>query len=135
MATLKSEQLVHIYQSLELVNRQLQSTEGSLALAHQSVLMALVEKGAMNLTDLANYRQVKKSTMSVMMDHLLDENLVVSGNSKSDRRQRFFLITNKGREQLEQHQAVILEWMQDRLGEYSESEVTLLLNMLSKLTK
>ena len=104
-----------------------------LPLAHREVLSILSEHQVANLTQIANLRGVRKSSMSVMMNQLLDQNLVVCGASKSDRRQRLYLISRQGKELLQQEREAYQSWLTSLLNGFTEAERSLLSQLLEKV--
>lgn len=106
-----------------------------LPLAHREVLSILAEHQVANLSQIASLRGVRKSSMSVMMNQLLEQKLVVCGSSKSDRRQRLYLLSRQGKELLQQEQEAHESWLADVLDEFTEVEQALLTKMLEKMNQ
>ena len=99
----------------------------------QSVLLALSEHSALNLTSLARIRAVKKSTMSVMMDQLTHQQLVIKARSKTDRRQHIYMLSRQGRDLLEQEWQFKLAWLAEHLADYSQQELNQSVALLQRL--
>jgi DNA-binding MarR family transcriptional regulator len=87
----------------------------------------------MNLSELAMARGVKKSTMSVTMEQLLDRQWVLIASSKADARQKIYLITNKGRTLYHEVARESLAKLQHRWADYSANQWHDCLTMLNTL--
>ena len=79
-----------IFNLLKLANSIQKATSG-LPASRMEVLYLLQSEGPMNLSQLAKIRGVRNSSMSVLMDQMIKDKLVIRGRSKSDRRQHIFL--------------------------------------------
>ena len=111
-----------------------QRLQNHLSPTTQSVLLALSEHSALNLTSLANIRAVKKSTMSVMMDQLTHQQLVIKARSKTDRRQHIYMLSRQGRDLLEQEWQFKLDWLAKHLADYTPAELKQVVNLLQRLS-
>ena len=100
----------------------------------QSVLLALSENAALNLTGLAKIRDVKKSTMSVMMEQLTHQQLVIKARSKTDRRQHIYMLSRQGRDVLREEWQYKQQWLSEQLSDCSEIEVEQCIKLLRKIT-
>jgi len=100
----------------------------------QSVLLALSENAALNLTGLAKIRDVKKSTMSVMMEQLTHQQLVIKARSKTDRRQHIYMLSRQGRDVLREEWQYKQQWLSEQLSDCSEKEVEQCIKLLRKIT-
>lgn len=100
----------------------------------QSVLLALSEHGALNLTSLARIRAVKKSTMSVMMDQLTHQQVVIKARSKTDRRQHIYMLSRQGRDLLEQEWQFKQQWLAQHLSDYTQEQLEQTSQLLQQLT-
>lgn len=104
-----------------------------LPLAHREVLSILAEHQVANLTQIATIRGVRKSSMSVMMNQLLEQQLVVCGASKSDRRQRLYLLSRQGKELLQKERDSYELWLSSLFNGFTETERALLIQLLEKV--
>ena len=106
-----------------------------LPLAQRQVLQILAKHTAANLSQLAEIRQVRMSSMSVMMSQLIKQQLVVMGYSKSDKRQRLYLLSRLGKETLEKDLAEYQEWVKQLLKPLSNAEQTILIKALQLVNR
>ena len=90
-----SEIILQLFIQIEQL-RPNNSEQTKLSKARQSVLNFLINTGPQTLKQLANNRGVSAATMSKMVASLVTEGLVLSANSKHDRRSKIFIVTRKG---------------------------------------
>ncbi len=131
MMSLKTDDLL---QSLVEFIPRFQRLQRKLSPTTQSVLLALSEHSALNLTGLANFRDVKKSTMSVMMDQLTHQQLVIKARSKTDRRQHIYMLSRQGRDLLEQEWQFKQEWLAEQLSGYTQEQIDLCVSLLKSIS-
>ena len=128
-----TEQSAHIALGLLKLNRLINRIELNIPVAQLEVLLLLAAHGAMNLSDLARLRRVKMSTMSVMMEQMLTSRLVIRAHSKSDRRQRIYLITNLGKKQLHTASQLMQGNLQGFLSRLTDEEQATLQQVVDRL--
>ncbi len=104
-----------IIQQFDCLVEKMRSLSFVLPLAQRQVLLILSHEKAANLSQLAKLRNVRKSSMSVMMSQLLEQQLVVKGFAKSDRRQRYYMLSRLGKEILERDLQYYHEWLTQAL--------------------
>lgn len=124
----------HIAFKLLRLNRLVNGIQLDIPTAQLEVLLLLDEHGAMNLSDLAGLRRVKMSTMSVMMEQMLNSRLVLKANSKSDRRQRIYLITNFGKLQLHKASQTMQSKLNHFLSLMTDQELAFLNSLADRLS-
>ena len=129
--SLSTEQLLQ--EIIEFIPR-FQRLQKHLSPTTQSVLLALAKHGAVNLTQLASIRDVKKSTMSVMMDQLTHQQLVIKARSKTDRRQHIYMLSRQGRDLLDQEWQFKQDWLAEHLESFSEEDLARCVRLLQTLT-
>ena len=102
--------------------------------AQRQVLLILDKNKAANLSQLADMRQVRKSSMSVMLSQLIEQQLVVKGFSKSDRRQRLYLLSRHGKETLDKDMSLYQDWLDETLAALSADHKQSLFDALKQIT-
>ena len=125
----------HLRQQIDQFGQTFRTKQFILPLAHREILNILAEQQVANLSQLAQMRGVRKSSMSVMMNQLLQQKLVVRGSSKTDRRQKLYLLSRLGKETLVKDKSAQESWLDDWLVILSPQEQEGLLGLLQKLNQ
>ena len=126
------------YQLIEQIDtfvEHVRAKQFVLPLAQRQVLQILAKNKAANLSQLAEIRQVRKSSMSVMMSQLIKQQLVVMGYSKSDKRQRLYLLSRLGMETLQKDLAQYQGWLGQLLEPMNESDQSTLSKALQLVNR
>ena len=119
-----------LIEQLDAFAEKVRTKQFVLPLAQRQVLQILAQNKAANLSQLAEVRQVRKASMSVMMSQLIKQQLVVMGYSKSDKRQRLYLLSRLGMETLQKDLAQYQAWLGDLLEPLDESDQSTLIKAL-----
>ena len=106
-----------------------------LPLPHRQILLILAQHKTANLSQLAKIRGVRKSSMSVMLSQLVEQQLVIKANSKSDKRQNFYLISRNGSEQLSEDLKQYNQWLDSALGQFDSREQQLLTRLFARFNE
>lgn len=125
----------HLRQQIDQFGQTFRTKQFILPLAHREILNILAQQQVANLSQLAQMRGVRKSSMSVMMNQLLQQKLVVRGSSKTDRRQKLYLLSRLGKETLVKDKSAQESWLDDWLAILSPQEQERLLGLLQKLNQ
>ncbi len=125
----------HLRQQIDQFGQTFRTKQFMLPLAHREILNILAQQQVANLSQLAQMRGVRKSSMSVMMNQLLEQKLVVRGSSKTDRRQKLYLLSRLGKETLVKDKLAQDSWLDDWLAKLSPQEQERLLGLLQKLNQ
>ncbi len=125
----------HLRQQIDQFGQTFRTKQFILPLAHREILNILAQQQVANLSQLAQMRGVRKSSMSVMMNQLLQQKLVVRGSSKTDRRQKLYLLSRLGKETLVKDKSAQESWLDDWLAILSPQEQEGLLGLLQKLNQ
>jgi len=125
----------HLRQQIDQFGQTFRTKQFILPLAHREILNILAQQQVANLSQLAQMRGVRKSSMSVMMNQLLQQKLVVRGSSKTDRRQKLYLLSRLGKETLAKDKLAQESWLDDWLVILSPQEQEGLLGLLQKLNQ
>lgn len=124
------QQLIEL---LDTFAEQVRTRQFVLPLAQRQVLQILAHNKAANLSQLAKIRQVRKSSMSVMMSQLIKQQLVVMGYSKSDKRHRLYLLSRLGKETLEADLARYQRWLDQLLEPFTANEKHTFIKVLQSI--
>ena len=127
--------MTHLRQQIDQFGQSFRTKQFILPLAHREILNILAQQQVANLSQLAQMRGVRKSSMSVMMNQLLQQKLVVRGSSKTDRRQKLYLLSRLGKETLVKDKSAQESWLDDWLVILSPQEQEGLLGLLQKLNQ
>jgi len=125
----------NLRQQIDQFGQTFRTKQFILPLAHREILNILEQQQVANLSQLAHMRGVRKSSMSVMMNQLLQQKLVVRGSSKTDRRQKLYLLSRLGKETLVKDKLAQESWLDDWLAILSPLEQERLLGLLQKLNQ
>ena len=125
----------NLRQQIDQFGQTFRTKQFMLPLAHREILNILEQHQVANLSQLAHMRGVRKSSMSVMMNQLLQQKLVVRGSSKTDRRQKLYLLSRLGKETLVKDKLAQESWLDDWLAILSPLEQERLLGLLQKLNQ
>ena len=125
----------HLRQQIDQFGQTFRTKQFILPLAHREILNILAQQQVANLSQLAQMRGVRKSSMSVMMNQLLQQKLVVRGSSKTDRRQKLYLLSRLGKETLVKDKLAQESWLDEWLAILSPQEQERLLGLLQKLNQ
>jgi len=125
----------NLRQQIDQFGQTFRTKQFILPLAHREILNILEQQQVANLSQLAHMRGVRKSSMSVMMNQLLQQKLVVRGSSKTDRRQKLYLLSRLGKETLVKDKIAQESWVDDWLAILSPLEQERLLGLLQKLNQ
>ena len=125
----------NLRQQIDQFGQTFRTKQFILPLAHREILNILEQHQVANLSQLAHMRGVRKSSMSVMMNQLLQQKLVVRGSSKTDRRQKLYLLSRLGKETLVKDKLAQESWLDDWLAILSPLEQERLLGLLQKLNQ
>lgn len=104
-------------------------------LAKQEIFMLklLGESGKTNMTDLAHRASVALSTVTGIVDKLVEKGFVTRERTEEDRRLVFVELTQKGRRAFQQDLEVRREMGMQRLSELDEGEQEELVRLLGKM--
>ena len=125
----------NLRQQIDQFGQTFRTKQFILPLAHREILNILEQQQVANLSQLAHMRGVRKSSMSVMMNQLLQQKLVVRGSSKTDRRQKLYLLSRLGKETLVKDKLAQESWLDGWLAILSPLEQERLLGLLQKLNQ
>jgi DNA-binding MarR family transcriptional regulator len=98
-----------------------------------SVLWLIERNPGIAQTDVANQLQMDRATTMAIVNTLQDRNLLVRGSSAQDRRRQPLSLTPVGQTTLKTARAAIIEhetWLKAR---FSDSEISVLMDLLSRI--
>ena len=119
--------------SLDKLVHKLSHKRFVLPLPHRQILLILEKEKTANLSQLAKLRGVRKSSMSVMLDQLTEQQLIIKANAKSDKRQRYYLLSRNGRSKLSEDIEQYNQWLNKILSGYDDSQRQLITQFLQRL--
>lgn len=134
----KQEVLEHFVAHLQTINRHIRNSGSNPNLQQITrvqwlLLRHLKRRGGCTIGQLADYLNVRSSTMSQMIDRLEKANLVSREMTPADARVKNVCLTEAGEDMIRQSEA---HWIQELAGpfeHFSEEERTQLVNLMKKL--
>jgi DNA-binding MarR family transcriptional regulator len=124
-----------IQRLVKLLRREAYS-EGQLSLTERSVMGALYGKEGMPPSTLAQLEKVTSQSMSQIVNHLYELELIEKAPSGEDKRMVFLSLTSKGRSYVEDNRQRKQEWLAHALHEkVSAAEKDVLIEALTVLNK
>ena len=94
-----------LFQAWPLMRRRLlpssaQQAEFGMPLSHVQVLVMLDHRGSLSITEISNSFGIAKPNITPLVDHLIEDGLVLRERNSADRRVVNVVICEKGRERL-----------------------------------
>lgn len=125
------QQIAHFMKQLQ--NERL--TKEDLSLSHANVLFVLYENDGITQTKIQRELGIKASSLSKLIDILINKDLVTRESVKNDARSKVICLTELGREKKDQLYKVTNEIESELTELLTDEEVGQLSNMLSKVRK
>ena len=94
-------------------------------------LFILDNKGSQTPSQLCQYMDIRKSTMTAIIELLTEEGFVSVENSKNDRRKKVIQLTKLGKEQASNRKEIIFNIVRESLKQLSDDSVKELMNHLN----
>ncbi len=87
-------------------------------------IVILYRKGPLTPSELSKYMDLRKSTMTAIIDLLTDKNFVSVRSSKDDRRKKIICLTDKGKMQAEKRKEIILNILSESFKQLNDDEIS-----------
>lgn len=87
-----------------------------------------------SISELAKMLDVKKSTVSIAINQLIDQDIITKIQSSADKRQFFLQLTSKGEDIMEMHMQVHKNAIKQILEILNPSEVENFIKIVNKIT-
>jgi DNA-binding MarR family transcriptional regulator len=94
-------------------------------------LFILYKKGDMTPTALGRLMDVRKSTMTAIVDLLTENEFVVIGNAEGDRRKKMIHLTEKGIEHAKLREGIVMELISESFKQLNPESVKELIDHLN----
>ena len=112
-----------------------QGADIDLKIKEHLVIELLGRKGAIKMSDLAAYFALPPTTVTSIVDRLVDKNYIERKRSKQDRRVVLVTLSDKGQEFFTQHEKEQNQQLGDILSVLSAEELQQLVKTFSKVSE
>lgn len=136
-----SADLVSLLDTLSIYRREIiRSLDTSVLqlpinITQQMVLMAILKHPNFNMTSLSAQVGLEKSSLTRVIDSLIEEGLVERSHSLQDRRRISCILTDKGLGQANKIDQLMMEHLENYFSDLSQGEKDKLINSLKYVVK